>query len=223
MNQLLPQTLEFLENLAINNNKPWFEANRKVYDAARKNYEGFAEELLQNIAEFDDLGDLKLKDAMFRINRDVRFSADKSPYKRNFSSVIVKGGKKAIRAPYYFHLQPNASFLGGGFWAPEPATLATIRQEIDYNSERFLGIINEPEFKKLFPTLGGEKLSRPPKGYEAENAMIEYIKHKSIVVTYTYTNKEVTSAGFVKKLAQHCKVMKPLLDFLNEPLTTDSV
>lgn len=220
MSQLLPETLQFLENLAINNNKTWFDANRKTYDIARKNYEGFAEELIKRIAEFDDLGDLKLKDAMFRINRDVRFSADKSPYKRNFSSVVVKGGRKAIRAPYYFHLQPESSFLGGGFWGPEPATLAIIRQELDYNSDRFLEIINLPEFKKLFPVLGGEKLTRPPKGYEAENPMIEFIKHKSIVTIFNYSNKEVTSVGFVKTLAHHCQVMKPFLDFLNEPLNT---
>jgi uncharacterized protein (TIGR02453 family) len=220
MSQILPETLQFLENLAANNNKPWFEANRKTYEIARKNYEGFAEELIKLIAEFDNLGDLKVKDAMFRINRDVRFSANKMPYKQNFSSVIVNGGRKAIRAPYYFHLQPEGSFLGGGFWGPEPATLAIIRQEIDYNSERFLSIINEPAFKKLFPNLGGEKLTRPPKGYDAENPMIEYIKHKSIVTTFSYTNKQVTEPGFVKTLAKHCQVMKPLLDFLNEPLNT---
>jgi uncharacterized protein (TIGR02453 family) len=218
MSQIVPQTLEFLEQLAANNNKPWFDANRKTYEAARKNYEGFAEELLRLIAEFDDLGDLKLKDAMFRINRDVRFSADKSPYKRNFSSVIVKGGKKAIRAPYYFHLEPDGSFLGGGFYGPDPATLATIRQEIDYNPERFQSIINQPKFVSLFKTLGGEKLTRPPKGYDAENPMIEFLKLKSFTAIHTFTNKQITEPNFVKTLANHCVVMKPLLDFLNEPL-----
>jgi uncharacterized protein (TIGR02453 family) len=210
------ETLQFLTELAENNNKLWFDANRKRYDIARSNFEAFAEQALAKVAQFEDLGDLKLKEVMFRINRDVRFSADKSPYKVNFSTVIAKGGKKGNRAPYYFHLQPGESFLAGGIYQPMPEQLQALRQELDYNGERFLAIINEPSFKAIYPQLEGEKPVRPPKGYEAENPMIEFLKFKSMTVSHYYSDAEITSPDFIEKFVEHCKAMKPLLDFFNE-------
>ncbi|HZW70528.1 MAG TPA: DUF2461 domain-containing protein, partial [Hanamia sp.] len=127
-------TLSFLKSLKKNNNKPWFDANREKYLETRNNFEQFVALLLQKMILFDeDLKELEYKNCLFRINRDVRFSKDKTPYKINFSASFNKGGKKSIYAGYYLHVQPgDNSFIGGGLWRPEPEQLKKVRQEIDY-------------------------------------------------------------------------------------------
>ncbi|HEX8517433.1 MAG TPA: DUF2461 domain-containing protein, partial [Bacteroidia bacterium] len=131
-------TLEFLAKLKKNNTKDWFDKNRKEYDSAKENYKEFLAELILNISKFDPaVKSLEPKDCMFRINRDIRFSNDKTPYKTNIGASIAPGGKKSDSAGYYIHIQPGASFLAGGVWHPEPPQLNAIRQEIDYNMDEF--------------------------------------------------------------------------------------
>src|SRR3954470_14019578 len=126
-------TLKFLQELQRNNNKPWFEEHRKGYEAAKSNIQKMVSELIPAIALFDEpIGNLAVKDCTFRINRDVRFSKDKSPYKSNMAAYFSEGGKKASIAGYYFHCEPGKSYAAGGFYTPSPAVLTKIRQEIDY-------------------------------------------------------------------------------------------
>jgi uncharacterized protein (TIGR02453 family) len=107
-------TIKFLKNLKKNNNKPWFEANRKKYEDAKADFAQFIQSIVEKHAKKDKtLKDLKAKDCMFRINRDVRFSKDKSPYKTNFGASINRGGKKSIYAGYYFHCEPGGAFCWG--------------------------------------------------------------------------------------------------------------
>ena len=154
-----PSTLSFLKSLKKNNNKPWFDENREKYESARANFQEFITGLLQNMAAFDpDMKDLEAKKCMFRINRDIRFSKDKTPYKINISAHFNKGGKKSVHAGYYFHLQPGGnSFVGGGLWMPEAAELKKLRQEIDYCFPEFKKIINSPAFKKQYGELEKER------------------------------------------------------------------
>ncbi len=126
------------------------------------------------ISAFDnDIKDLQAKNCTFRINRDIRFSKDKTPYKTNMGASFNRGGKKSIFAGYYFHLEPGGkSFVGGGLWMPEPIALKKLRQEIDYCFPEFQKIINNQLFKKQYNSLEmseGQMLVNVPKGYDKEN------------------------------------------------------
>lgn len=219
---LQPSTLKFLTSLKKNNNKPWFDANRKAYEAAKTDFAGFIDTVIEAYGKKDpSIAQLKAKDCMFRINRDVRFSKDKSPYKTNFGASINKGGKKSMTAGYYFHLEPGESFTGGGLYMAMPDQLKNIRQEIDYSWKEFHKIISTKQFKTVYGDLymGDDmKLVRPPKGYEADNPAIEYIKLKSWIGFHKLSNSDLTSNTLLKKTVTSFEVLKPLLDFLNQGL-----
>ncbi|MBY0478177.1 MAG: DUF2461 domain-containing protein [Chitinophagaceae bacterium] len=219
---LQPSTLKFLKDLKKNNNKPWFDANRKAYEAAKTDFAGFIDTVIEAYGKKDpSIAQLKAKDCMFRINRDVRFSKDKSPYKTNFGASINKGGKKSMTAGYYFHLEPGESFTGGGLYMAMPDQLKNIRQEIDYSWKEFHKIISTKQFKTVYGDLymGDDmKLVRPPKGYEADNPAIEYIKLKSWIGFSKLSNSDLISNTLLKKTVTSFEVLKPLLDFLNQGL-----
>src|SRR5215208_6456212 len=179
---LEPQTLKFLSRLKKNNNKPWFDAHRAQYEAAKIDFSNFIQLVIGDLQKSDTtITGLTARDCLFRINRDVRFSKDKSPYKTNFGAIIKQGGRKSIYAGYYFHCAPGNSFVGGGLWMPEVADLKKLRQEIDYNWDEFQSILKEKKFKKIYNDLyqGDDiKLSTMPKGYEKDNPAIRYLKLK---------------------------------------------
>ena len=214
------ETLKFLKALKKNNSKEWFDVNRKSYEQAKENYLDFVGEILSRMKKIDTrLADLEPKQCVFRINRDVRFSKNKDPYKTNMGASFSKGGKKIQCAGYYFHLEPGESFIGGGFWMPMAPELNKIRQEIDYNVEAFNKIINKKKFKDIFGSLSeSEKLSRPPKGYEAENPAIELLKLKSFIVMTAVKDTEITSKELANKVVDHFETMMPLVDFLNKAI-----
>jgi uncharacterized protein (TIGR02453 family) len=213
-------TLRFLNSIKQNNNKPWFDENREKYEVARANFEEFVTRLLQKMVLFDpDMKDLEAKKCMFRINRDVRFSKNKMPYKLNMSASFTKGGKKSINAGYYFHLQPGGkSFVGGGLWSPEPTELKKVRQEIDYCFPEFKKIINAAGFKKIYGELEREKgqvLMNVPKGYEKDNPAAEFLKLKSFIATKNLTDTEVVSNSFLHETTVAFKTLLPLVKFVN--------
>lgn len=214
------ETLKFLKTLEKNNNKEWFDQNRKTYEQAKSNYLDFVGEVLGRMKKIDtSLADLEPKQCVFRINRDVRFSKNKSPYKTNMGASFSKGGKKVQCAGYYFHLEPGASFIGGGFWMPMAPELNKIRQEIDYGLEEFNTILNKKKFKTSFGSLSeSEKLTRPPKGYEAENPAIELLKLKSFIVMKGVKDAELTGKELANKIVDHFETMMPLVDFLNKAI-----
>jgi uncharacterized protein (TIGR02453 family) len=208
--------LEFLKKLEKNNHKEWFDAHKKEYDALRKEWISFIQTVITGAATFDpDIAHLEAKNCIFRINRDVRFSKDKSPYKTNFGASMSKGGKKSEMCGYYIHLQPGECFIAGGAYAPMPEKLAAIRQEIDYNHEEFKKIVSSKSFREHFGSLSGEQLSRPPKGYEADNPAIGFLKHKSFLAYKKISDKEAMSDAFEKEILKIFRAVKPLNDFLN--------
>lgn len=219
---LQTSTLKFLKDLQKNNNKPWFDANRKAYEAAKADYLSFVQAVIEKHSKKDaSIAHLVPKDCIFRINRDVRFSKDKSPYKTNMGAYMTKNGKKSFSAGYYFHMEPGGSFAGGGLYMPPSELLKNVRQEIDYNWKEFQKIINSKKFKEVFGDLSTEgdmKLSRPPKGYEADNPAIEYIKLKSWVGTQAFSDADLTSKDLVKKVCANFETLQPLIVFLNEGL-----
>lgn len=209
-------TLQFLKNLKKNNTKEWFDANRDVYELAKTNFREFVEELITGISKFDPaVKNLEAKQCVFRINRDIRFSPDKTPYKRNLSALITPGGKKSFSAGYYVHVEPGASFLAGGMWQPESVYLNAIRQEIDYNADEFKKIITAKAFKTHFGSLSDEdKLKTVPKGYDKTHPQIELLKHKSFIVSSELADKTVVSKDFLKDCIKIFNAMYPLNSFL---------
>jgi uncharacterized protein (TIGR02453 family) len=217
-----PQTLKFLSQLKKNNNKPWFDAHRVQYEAARIDFTNFIQLVIDALQKTDTtITGITAKDSQFRINRDIRFSKDKRPYKENFGAFIARGGKKSIYAGYYFHLAPGNSFAGGGLWQPEPANLKKVRQEIDYNWEEFQSIVKNKTFKKTFGDLyKGEDMSlkRMPKGYEEDHPAIDYLKLQSLIAETTFTDDELTKGTLHKKTLSAFQALQPLLNFINRSL-----
>lgn len=215
-------TLKFLKDLKKNNNKPWFDANRSSYENAKKDFEQFIQSVIDKHGKKDKtISSLKAKDCMFRINRDVRFSKDKSPYKTNLGAYINRGGKKSLFAGYYFHCQPGEGFTGGGLWMPMPSELNKVRQEIDYNLNEFKKIIASKKFKTVYKDLSrGEEyvLTRVPKGYEPDNPASEYLKMKSFVALTNLKDADLTSKNLLAKTLTAFEALQPLIEFINEAI-----
>ncbi len=219
MQQINRTTLEFLDKLAKNNNKDWFDKNRHEYLAAKANFENFVQSLINEITGFDPImKGLEAKNCIFRINRDVRFSNDKSPYKTNMGAFIVKGGKQNgdRNAGYYFHIEPGKSMLAGGAYVPPSPWLTAIRDKIDDEAEKLVAIVKDPDFKKYFGQLEGEKLKKAPKGFPPDHKYIELLKLKSYLAVKEITDKQVLGTDYFKYSVAVFKAMKPLNDFLNE-------
>ncbi len=209
-------TLQFLENLAGNNNRDWFKENRAQYDAAKADFEILVSQLIDEIGKFQKLGNLQPKECLFRINRDVRFSKDKSPYKTNLGAGIGFGGKGSDRIDYYLQIQPNnKSFLGAGMWGPTPENLAKFRQEIDYNVDDLKNIIEEETFQKHFPARLGSILKTAPKGYPKDHPEIELLKRKELFFTHPFSDKELKDSNLVENIVNNVKILKPYCDYLN--------
>lgn len=219
MEKINASTLVFLNTLRKNNNREWFEKNRSLYIAAKADFENFVQNLIYEIIEFDPImKGLEAKSCIFRINRDVRFSHDKSPYKTNMGAFIVRGGKKNgdKYAGYYFHIEPGKSMLAGGAYVPPAPWLMNIREKIAYEPDSFISIINKAAFRKYFVKLEGEKLKKAPKGFPPDHKHIELLKFKSYLAVREVTDKQVIDDDYLKYSVAVFKAMKPLNDFLNE-------
>ena len=220
---LQPSTIKFLKALKKNNNKPWFDKNRKVYEDAKADFAGFIQKVIDLHGKKDSsIKNIVAKDCLFRINRDVRFAKDKSPYKSNFGASINKSGRKAENsAGYYFQVQPDRNFAGGGIWMPEPNELKKVRQEIDYNFADFKKIIGTKKFKSVYGDLDRSPdflLSRVPKGYEPNNPAADYLKLKSFVAISFFNDADLTSQDLVKKTVAAFEALQPVIQFLNNSM-----
>lgn len=192
--------LNFLTDLTINNNREWFNDNKNRAEQAKQQMVLLTEMLINEIKQFDhSLAFTDAKDCLFRIYRDVRFSHDKSPYKNHFGSYMASDGRKGILPGYYIHIQPQNSFIAGGLHCPNKDILQAVRQEIACNGDEFLQIINEPEFKKYFPEMVGEKLKTAPKGFEKDHPYIDLLRHKSFDFFHPISDEELLSGEFMEK------------------------
>lgn len=220
---LQPATLKFLRALKKNNTREWFAKNRNAYEAAREDFESMIQSVILSLGKKDvSIASLTARDCLFRINRDIRFSKNKAPYKHNMSASIISGGKKSLLAGYYFHLEPGGkSFLGGGRFMVEPDMLKKIRQEIDYSWGGFSKIVKNGKFAAMYGDLQkgeGWSLSREPKGYEKGNPAIDYIKLKSWVAITPLTDEDLAGSQLVKKVTAAFVTLQPLILFLNRAL-----
>lgn len=220
MNQIQQTTLDFLSDLKKHNDRDWFMKNRKRYEAAKTNYESFVQAVINEISIFDPiLKGLEVKSCTYRINRDIRFSNDKTIYKTHMGAFIVRGGKKNGDrfAGYYVHVEPgNNSMIAGGAYLPPMPWLSAIRIKIDEQGDRMLEIIRNKEFVKYFGQIEGEKLKSAPKGYPRDHPYIELLKLKSHLAASMISDKEIISRECFNFIIGASRAMKPLNDFLND-------
>jgi uncharacterized protein (TIGR02453 family) len=211
--------LTFLEELSKNNNREWFHANKFRYEEAKNEFEKFIDQIILFISKFDkDIKNISAKDCLFRIYNDIRFAKNRPLYKTNFGGSIAKGGKNGGHAGYYFHLEKNNCFLGGGIYMPPADNLKLIRKEIYYNHEEFSKIINAKSFKKYFHELDDIKLSRVPKEFPKDFIGAELLKYKSYTMIYPLQQKLISSNELDKTTTEVFKVMLPLNNFLNKAI-----
>ena len=214
---ILPSTFDFLKQLKENNNRDWFKPNKSLYDDALVNVLEFTTQVIEGLAKVDPLipAQLDAKDCVMRIYRDVRFSKDKSPYKINFGIAISAAGKNFNGPGYYIHLEPGKSFIAGGSWHPEVEYLKSIRQEIDYNSTEWRGIVESPDFKAAFGELHTEdKLRTSPKGYPNDHPDIEFLKLKSFTAGCSIADKDLMAKDSPKRIVQLFEKLYPFIVFL---------
>lgn len=218
-------TLQFLEDLKENNYRDWFQANQDRYEDYKKDYRDTVDEFLTEMKPLDEtLEQLEFKDCSYRINRDIRFSKDKSPYKTHMGIWMCEGKKNTNMAGYYVHIENGTAFAGGGLYFPEAADLKKVRREIDGFYDELEEILAEPEFVKIyggFEKSEGMVLKSAPKDFDKDHPAIEFLKLKCFLATTQISNKELLSKNFVKDTAKKLIVLKPLIEFLNRALTTE--
>lgn len=213
------QVMQFLQDLSENNNREWFQENKTRYDESRKKALFLTEVVINEIRKFDpEIPLLYPKDCLFRIFRDVRFSHDKRPYKTNFGSFMAKGGRKSVYAGYYFHIDPTGSFAGGGIYMPDAEPLKAIREYIAENGEEFLSLINNKNFKKIYPEMMDDKLKTAPKGFSPDHEFIGLLRYKSFAFMRPFSQSEVLAGNYIEKLVESFKILQPVNGFLNEAL-----
>ena len=222
---LSKETLQFLEDLKANNNRDWFLENKKRYEAFKKDYQQLTSDLLDALKPLDSsLEMLEVKNCTFRINRDIRFSKDKTPYKTHLGFWFSSGTKGSNRSGYYIHLENGASFIAGGLYCPEADDLKKMRKEIAYFHDDLEAILDDKNFKKEFKDFDRNDkntLKNPPRGYEKEHPAIELLKLKSFESSQKIDFSAVTKKDFVTVMTQKLIVLKPLNDFINRALTTE--
>ncbi|MEZ4854822.1 DUF2461 domain-containing protein [Flavobacterium sp.] len=209
-------TFDFLKELHQNNNREWFAENKKQYEVALQNSKLFFTEMNTELSKNDSIEKMN----MFRIYRDVRFSKDKSPYKTNFG-VSFSRTKPMLRGGYYLHIEPNNSFVGGGFWEPNKEDLLRIRKEFELDASEIRDIIADKNFKKMFGELMGEQLKTAPKGFDKEHSAIDLIRKKQFLVMRKFSDKEVLSNSFKDDVLATFLAMRPFFDYMSSVLTTN--
>ncbi|KAK3822975.1 MAG: hypothetical protein J3Q66DRAFT_279845 [Benniella sp.] len=221
-----PETLEFMRDLKLNNDREYFQLNEARWLAAKLDFQDFIRMVKEGLLEADpDVMDQEPKDSMMRIYRDVRFSNDKSPYKRQLACFFSKGGKKSIAAGYYFGTSSGGeTFVGCGVWDPSGPALFRIRQGIANNADRFKAILETDAIKQITGGKSGldalepgsSQLKTGPSGFERNHPMIEYLKRKCFAIGRHFTDEEVVSEGFLEKVLLTFDACVDLVHILNE-------
>ncbi|MBK8700316.1 MAG: DUF2461 domain-containing protein [Saprospiraceae bacterium] len=211
------QSLKFLKDIQKNNNKIWFDAHKADFTAAVEDFKTLCKGIEDGLNKTDQIDTVKI----FRIYRDIRFSADKTPYKSNFGAGFSRATSQ-LRGGYYLHIEPGASFAGGGFWDPEAMDLKRIRDEISMDPGPMRAIQSSKTFKKYFGQIEGDQVKTMPRGYDTAHPAADLIRHKQFVVRRKFTDAEITSPRFAEEVIQTFKALRPFFDYMSEVLTTDN-
>jgi uncharacterized protein (TIGR02453 family) len=219
------EAVQFLDDLIANNSTDWMHANKKRYENYKKDYHNYIAGILAEMKPLDkSLDPLEVKNCTFRINRDIRFSKDKSPYKTNMGVWFTQNKFRKNSPGYYIHFEKGNSFIAGGVWCPEPEELKRIRKEIAFFHEDLEAIVDNKIFKKEFGAITRDEnntLKKAPKDFEANHPAIEFLKLKSYTASQKIEDNDFLNPNFSKIVAQKLIVLKPLNDFLNRALETE--
>jgi len=213
-------TLDFLKKIKRNNNREWFTENKSSYLQAYDQMVAFADTLLTEMNKQDVIETPSGKKSVFRIYNDVRFSKDKSPYKNHLGGAFRRATKQ-LRGGYYYHIEPGNTYVGGGFFAPNPEDLLHIRQHIAADPDSLRKIVKTADFKKTFDSLLGEQLKTAPKGFSVEDPGIEFIRYKQFILKHTFSDEDILKPDFHILVAKTFHKMSPFLNYMSEILTTD--
>lgn len=216
MATIAKDTLRFLKDLQNNNNREWFELNKKTFKTHEKSVKDFFAELHNLMNGHDEIDRMKV----FRIYRDVRFSKDKTPYKSHLAGSFHRT-KPRLRGGYYVHIKPGDSFIATGFWEPNKDDLFRIRKELEMDADEFRKIIGHKKFKDTWGELEGDTVKTAPKGFNKEDKNIDLIRYKQFIFVKKFTDKEVTSKDFINQVNDAFKSVRPYFDYMSEVLTTD--
>ena len=212
----LKVVLDFLSDLALDNERAWFAEHKADYEKARLIFERFVDELILRLSAFQDgIAGLAARDCVMRIYRDLRFSRDKTPYNTWMTCVIAPGGRKSGRFGYGLRLKPCDTVAGGGLWEPKSEQIAAFRRAVERDPQTTLALTRSPEFRRTFGGLIGEKLAKAPQGYASSHPAIEILKLKTVHVVRSFPDEAVCADDFADSLIGTFRVMKPFLDYLN--------
>ena len=210
------ELFDFLRELGAHNNREWFHEHKVQYDVLRAGFVDDVQRLISLLAVADEeLKGLQSQDCIYRIYRDIRFSPDKTPYKRFFSAYMARGGKKSPRAGYYLHVEPGNVLLCGGIWCPEPRLLKALRQAIYDNLDEWNSIVEASAFKETYPVFDGEVLKTVPRPFPKEGAHARWMMRKDYTVVCHLPDEFLLQQEWVEAVAQKLLLLKPLNDFLN--------
>jgi uncharacterized protein (TIGR02453 family) len=211
---------QFLKKISKNNNREWFSKNKELYEHALTQMVAFADATLSEMNKHDSIETISGKKSLYRIYKDTRFSKEKTPYKNHFGGAFVRATKER-RGGYYFHIEPNNSFIAGGFFSPSAEDLLHIRQHISADPKRLKKILNQTVFKNIFHELNGEEVKTAPRGFDISDEAIEYIRKKQFIIKHSFSNEEVLDDNFHVLVSNTFKKMRPYLDYMSEILTSD--
>ncbi|KAJ9663128.1 hypothetical protein H2201_005799 [Coniosporium apollinis] len=234
-----PNTILFLKDLAANNDREWLKMHDPDYRASQNDFNSFIESLTQKVISVDEtIPELPIKDIVFRIYRDVRFSKDQTPYKKYFSAAWSRTGRKGPYAAYYVQVQPQGSFVGGGLWMPESRALALLRRDIDRKPHKIKRVLTDTGLRKEF--FGGvvddEKkavrafvsqssenaLKRKPKDYDADHEDIELLRLRNFTIGRKLKDEEVIGPNGLEHLTKLIQTMVPFISYLNSVVMPDN-
>ena len=216
----LTVVLDFLSDLALNNERAWFAEHKTDYEKARLVFEGFVDEVILRLSAFQDgLAGLQAKECIMRIYRDMRFSRDKTPYNTWMTSVIAPGGRKSGRFGYGLRLTPGGTMAGGGLWEAKSEQVTAFRRAVDRDPKAILALTRSSQFLRTFGSLQGEKLSKAPQGYASNHPAIEILKLKQVHAVRAFPDEAVCAPDFTDALVETFRVMKPFLDYLDRAVS----
>lgn len=215
-----PSSFRFLNTLAQNNNREWFNDNKDQYLNELQQVEIFADALLAKLNTHDLIETPSGKKSLHRIYRDTRFSHDKTPYKTNWSGGFKRATKQR-RGGYYYHIEPGNTFIAGGFWGPVPQDLKRVRDDIAFDPAPLRKILKSKTFINRFGTLKGEQLKTTPKGYEATHEAVDLLRYKQFLLIRQFSDKEVLSEHFLEEASLTFKDMRPFFNYMSDVLTSD--
>ena len=213
---ITPESLAFLSALKAHNNRDWFEAHKPEFKKAQNGARKFFNTLADALRTHDDIEGMKL----FRIYRDVRFSADKTPYNPHFAGSFRRAGAR-LRGGYYLRIRPGESFIAVGFWDPSTPDLLRIRRELEIDAAPFRACIEAPAFQKVWGSLKGESVRTAPRGFDKNHPDLDLIRHKQFIFTREFSDQAVMAPDFLEVVNESYRAVRPWFDLMSEILTTD--